>query len=220
MKLATLLLVALCCCAGTASAYTQADRDDADAFIKGMGFPPLAAFSRMTPKMVKTIFNAYTTVTNGDAFEYLSARDLEIIYTAVSAQNNCEICLSFHAMALGNPDANPLHPDDLAAMLSGGVPTRDKRAHDLAVAAKYALAHKGILLPREKQHLATMGFDSEEKMLEIIYAAGFMAANNAARRSSAEHLIGNESAAFAQLRPGCSLSPRVILQNFDRTTST
>ena len=184
MKLA--LLLALCCLAG-ASAYSAADRNDANEFIKSKGFPVLNAFGKMTPKMVKTILNAYVTVTNGDAFEYLSARDLEIIYTAVSAQNNCEMCLSFHALALGNPEASPMKQADIDRMLAGGLPEHDSRARDLAVAAKYALAHKGILLPREKKHLAQMGFDSEEKLLEIVYAAGFMSANNA----NYIHMIAN-----------------------------
>ena len=69
--------------------------------------------------MVKTILTAYGTVTNGDAFEYLSARDLEIIYTAVSAQNNCEICLSFHAGALLGAEKPA---DEVATMAAGGVP--------------------------------------------------------------------------------------------------
>ena len=47
----------------------------------------------------------------------------------------------------------------------------------LVLAAKYAMAHKGVFLPREKQHLATMGFEGE-KLVELNFLCGFMAANN------------------------------------------
>ena len=37
-----------------------------------------------------------------------------------------------------------------------------ERLRPQVMAAKYALAHKGILLEREKLHLASMGFSAEE----------------------------------------------------------
>lgn len=178
-----LIAIAVAALAATASAYTDADRDAAYKFVEDAGFPLLEGFKHMTPKMLRTVLEAYGRVTSPDSFEYLDATDLEILYTAVSAANNCEMCLSFHALAL----KEKLSEGDLKLMLAGGVPQDDERAYALAVAAKYALAHKGILLDREKKHLATLGFDSEEKILEVVYAAGFMAANNAAYI----HMIGN-----------------------------
>ena len=35
------------------------------------------------------------------AFEFFGAKEIEVIYAVVSASNNCEMCLSFHAAALG-----------------------------------------------------------------------------------------------------------------------
>ena len=40
------------------------------------------------------------------------------------------------------------------------------------------MAHKGPLLPREIKHLRFHGIKSQEHFLEIVYAAGFMSANN------------------------------------------
>ena len=181
MKLLLPAIAALCA-ASTVSAYTQADVEAAHKFVEDAGFPVLGAFKKMTPKMLRTVLEAYGRVTNADAFEYLTALDLEILYTATSASNNCELCLSFHAAAL----KDQLPAADIEALLHGGLPS-DKRARALAIAAKYALAHKGAMLPREKVHLAAHGFDSEEKILEVIYAVGFMSANNMAYI----HMIAN-----------------------------
>merc|ERR1711918_256511 len=85
------------------------------------------------------------------------------IYAAASAANNCELCLSFHAMTLLKENASE---EDVAAIVAGGLP-RDEHLNGLVIAAKYALAHKGILLQREKQHLASLGFGNE-KMAEVI----------------------------------------------------
>merc|ERR1719453_3031280 len=126
----------------------------------------------MTPKMLRTILAMYGTAMKPDAFEYLTPPDLEIIYAAVSAVNNCEMCLSFHMMQLGNPESptgSYMEKSDIATIAKGGIPSSKKEAA-FVEAAKYALAHKGVLLDREKKHLATLGFDSEEKMLEITYA--------------------------------------------------
>ena len=38
----------------------------------------------------------------------------------------------------------------------------------LVIAAKYVLAHKGILLEREKLHLSSMGFSAEE-LVEVLH---------------------------------------------------
>merc|ERR1711959_245848 len=103
-----------------------------------------------------------------------NAHDLEGIYAATSAANNCEMCLSFHAMVLQKDDAVA----DIDEIVAGGLP-KDANTRALVLATKYALAHKGIILPREKKHLASFGFNSEEKMLEIIFASGIMSTMNA-----------------------------------------
>ena len=64
-------------------------------------FPWLDAFERMTPALAKTVMTNYLNLLGDGAFETLTAIDLEVIWTAVSAANNCELCLSFHAMTLG-----------------------------------------------------------------------------------------------------------------------
>merc|ERR1711998_650965 len=66
--------------------------------------------------------------------------------------------------------------EDVAAIVAGGLPTNN-HLKGLVIAAKYALAHKGILLQREKQHLASLGF-GDEKMAEVIFSAGTMTAHN------------------------------------------
>lgn len=44
-----------------------------------------------------------------------------------------------------------------------------ERLRPQVMAAKYALAHKGILLEREKLHLASMGFSAEE-LVEVTHS--------------------------------------------------
>ncbi|GMH82720.1 hypothetical protein TrST_g3592 [Triparma strigata] len=157
-----------------AHAYTQADSDAAAKWItEDLKFPMLNAFTRMTPKLVRVVMENYMNVVKPDTFEYLSASDVETIFTAVSAANNCELCLSFHAMALGGTGMDAA---DVDAISAGGLPA-DESAKKLVVAAKYALAHKGIILPREKLHLAELGFD-EEMMVEVVYVVGQMTAMN------------------------------------------
>ena len=51
--------------------------------------------------------------------EFLTPLDLEVIWTATSAANNCEICLSFHAGALLGAEKPA---DEVATMAAGGVP--------------------------------------------------------------------------------------------------
>ena len=58
--------------------------------------------------------------------------------------------------------------------LSGSLPFESLKH----IEHRYALAHKGALLPREITHLKFHGIKSQEHFLEIVYAAGFMAANN------------------------------------------
>ena len=127
----------------------------------------------MTPKMLKTVMTNYLNLVSPDALEFLTPLDLEVIWTATSAANNCEICLSFHAGALLGAEKPA---DEVATMAAGGVPKDPKMAR-LVMAAKYVLAHKGILLEREKLHLSSMGFSAEE-LVEVTFAVGQMAGLN------------------------------------------
>ena len=47
----------------------------------------------------------------------------------------------------------------------------------LAIGAKYAMAHKGVLLAREKAHLASLGI-AGEKYVELNFLCGFISAHN------------------------------------------
>ena len=66
---------------------------------------------------------------------------------------------------------------------SGGIPETEflanghGRLKSIAFAAKYCIAHKGILLPRERKHLLKMGFDGPE-LAEITFCCGHIHANN------------------------------------------
>ena len=160
--------------AAPAAAYTKKDREDAIKWItEEKGFPHLAAFDKMTPKMLKTVMTNYLNLVSPDALEFLTPLDLEVIWTATSAANNCEICLSFHAGALLGAEKPA---EEVATMAAGGVPKDPKMAR-LVIAAKYVLAHKGILLEREKLHLSSMGFSAEE-LVEVTFAVGQMAGLN------------------------------------------
>ena len=106
--------------AAPAAAYTKKDREDAIKWItEEKGFPHLAAFDKMTPKMLKTVMTNYLNLVSPDALEFLTPLDLEVIWTATSAANNCEICLSFHAGALLGAEKPA---EEVATMAAGGVP--------------------------------------------------------------------------------------------------
>ena len=51
------------------------------------------------------------------------------------------------------------------------------RLRSLVIATKYALAHKGIILPREWEHLRYLGFERDQ-VNEILMVAAHMYANN------------------------------------------
>ena len=53
----------------------------------------------------------------------------------------------------------------------------DTKLAALVVAAKYAAAHKGVFLTREKKHLKALGF-SGEKLAELNFISGLMGAFN------------------------------------------
>ena len=66
--------------------------------------------------------------------------------------------------------------EDIALLAAGGLPVNNKYTN-LAIAAKYANAHKGILLEREKAHLAELGFNLDHQY-EVTFLVGQMTANN------------------------------------------
>jgi len=168
--------LALCTLAFSATyAYTEADREEALKEVDSYGFPRLAAFAKMTPKQLKTVMKTYLPLMGEGAFEYFSGQQIEVIFAAVSAANNCEMCLSFHAMAMGDEKLKN-DPADIKEIVAGGLP-KDPEMRKLVIAAKYALAHKGVLLPREKLHLASMGIDGE-KFMELNFLVGMMSAHN------------------------------------------
>ena len=76
------------------------------------------------------------------------------MFLPVKAQTDGLRCLSFHAMGLGK------HPEldkkDIDEILLGGLP-KDPKDRALVIATKYAMAHKGVLLEREKKHLNMLG---------------------------------------------------------------
>ena len=138
------------------------------------GFPPLAAWSmpQFTPAAVK-LFTDKEKLVNSYPMTYITNPEKEIIYAVVSAANNCEMCLSFHAMMLAGAEKPA---EDVREIVAGGAP-KDAEMRKLVIAAKYAMAHKGILLPREKLHLASMGIEGE-KYKELNFIVGQMSAFN------------------------------------------
>ena len=138
------------------------------------GFPPLALWSmpQFTPAMVK-LFTDKEKLVNSYPMTYITNPEKEIIYAVVSAANNCEMCLSFHAMGMGQT----LSPEDCKLIVDGGLPTQNERARTIAIAAKYAICHKGLLLEREALHLESMGV-SKEMYGEILFLCGQIHANN------------------------------------------
>ena len=136
--------------------------------------PPLALWSmpQFTPAMVK-LFCDKEKLVNSYPMTYITNPEKEIIYAVVSAANNCEMCLSFHAMGMGQT----LSPEDCKLIVDGGLPTQNERARTIAIAAKYAICHKGLLLEREASHLESMGV-SKEMYGEILFLCGQIHANN------------------------------------------
>ena len=173
MKFFAPLLAALCATAPVATAYTAEEQAAAIKTVTDKGFPPLAAFSMMTPKLLTVVMENYLNLIKPDTLEHITPLDLEVIWTAVSSANNCEICLSFHAMTLMGAEKDA---KEVEAIVAGGVPEDEKMA-GLVVAAKYAMAHKGIFLEREKKHLAMLGIEGD-KLIEITFAVGQMSALN------------------------------------------
>ena len=130
----------------SAAAYTAQEREEVLVeIVDKAGFPRLEAWNKMPPKMFKTMMTAYGATMAEGAMEFFDAKQIEVIYAAVSAINNCELCLSFHAMTMGQ-HGEPA--EDIKEIVAGGLP-QDPELRGLVIASKYALAHKGIYLERE-----------------------------------------------------------------------
>ena len=172
----------------TAEMREQGLKDGVDAY----GFPRMKIFSMISPAHLVTMNTLYTKAVTPGAFHYFTAEDIEVIYAAVSAINNCEMCLSFHAMTMGGHGVSAEH---IKAIVAGGVPS-DSRLAALVTGAKYATAHKGIFLEREKKHLAILGIEGE-KLSELNFLVALMTAFN----QNYVHLISEGAELEEMLHP-------------------
>ena len=164
---------------GTIVVPTEEQKADALKYATEVGgMPPLALWSmpQFTPAMVK-LFCDKEKLLDSYPMTYITNPEKQIIYTVVSAANNCEMCLSFHAMGSGPAMGGPLSQEDVKLIVDGGLPTQNERARTIAIATKYAICHKGLLLDREAAHLESMGV-SKEMYGEILFLAGQIHANN------------------------------------------
>lgn len=170
MKSAFVILSAVAC-----SAYTRLEKEAALEEVVAAGYPHLNAFiaDRWTPALLSTFIKKELEVV-GSQLEHVSALEKETIFATVSASNSCEYCLSFHSMGMSKGGASEA---DINAVLDGGLPTHEG-LRGVATAAKLALAHKGIFLPNEKAHLKAKWGIGPQKLLEIVYLAGQIEANN------------------------------------------
>ena len=96
----------------------------------------------MNPDLIK-LFIQKEVLVNSYPMRFVSDAEKQVIYVVVSSANNCEMCLSFHSAALLKQGV--VSKSDLDLLVAGGLPTNSKYKK-LAIAAKYAMAHKGVLL--------------------------------------------------------------------------
>jgi hypothetical protein len=74
--------------------------------------------------------------------------------------------------------------EDLENLIAGGVPATPLLKNDLgrlnviAIAAKTAAAHKGIILPHEMEHLHALGIDLGNELAEILFISAQIAGLN------------------------------------------
>jgi hypothetical protein len=67
--------------------------DQAMKEVTDAGFPPLGVFKMMTPATVSIFVKKEVAMRN--VFCFITPMELQVIYTVVSAANNCEMSLSF-----------------------------------------------------------------------------------------------------------------------------
>lgn len=156
--------------------YSHDEKAEAMKAVVDAGFPELGVFTQMAelnPNLIK-LFIQKEVLVNSFPMKFISEVEKQIIYVVVSSANNCEMCLSFHTAALLKQGL--ISQSDLDLLVAGGLPVNPKYKR-LAIAAKYALSHKGILLEREKEHLRKLGI-SKETYAEILFFVGQIHANN------------------------------------------
>eukprot|EP00286_Rhodomonas_abbreviata_P028829 CAMPEP_0181312244 /NCGR_PEP_ID=MMETSP1101-20121128/13591_1 /TAXON_ID=46948 /ORGANISM="Rhodomonas abbreviata, Strain Caron Lab Isolate" /LENGTH=210 /DNA_ID=CAMNT_0023419077 /DNA_START=79 /DNA_END=711 /DNA_ORIENTATION=- len=165
------LLVALT----SVAAYTAEEKAASIKIVTDMGFPDLAAwhYPPFSAKVLKSWIEREATVITA-AFDYVKPAEMEAIFATVSASNGCEICLSFHSMMMGS---HKVEAEEIKAIVAGGNPS-DKRLQGVVAATKIALMHKGIILPREKEHLKIAYGIEMEEFFEILYITSHIESNN------------------------------------------
>lgn len=161
--------------------------------VEEAGFPPLAAFDVWTPELISTFVKKEVEVAIKGEYAHVTPLERETIFATVSAANSCEYCLSFHSMGMGGAGAAPA---DVDAVINGGLPA-DAALAGVVTAAKFALSHKGVFLPHEKIHLATTYGIGPDKLVEIVYLVGQIAANNLLM----VHVISEGTNVDAMLQP-------------------
>ena len=91
----------------------QGLKDGVDAYQ----FPRMKIFNKMAPAHLVTLFALYTKALSEGAFNYFTPQECEVIFAAISAVNNCEFCLSFHAMQMAQHGVSAA---DVQAISNGG----------------------------------------------------------------------------------------------------
>eukprot|EP00949_MAST-11_sp_MAST-11-sp1_P003585 g3585.t1 len=159
----------------SAPKFSEEEKAASMKVVTDAGFPPLGCFNMQEcgTKLLE-LFVKKEVLINSTPTTFINDLDRQIIYCVVSSANNCEICLSFHAGALMKDSYIPA--SDVEKLVAGGLPD-DEKAQRIAIATKYAIAHKGILLEREKKHLEALGV-SKEEYAEILFFSGLIHANN------------------------------------------
>lgn len=156
---------------------------------KLMGYPMLNVLTQnYPPSLISKTYRLINIITK-EPYEHLTPAEVNVIAAVVSSANGCEMWLSFHASALTQMAA--MSEEDLDNLVAGGVPKTEKlngengRLHSIAVAAKVAIAHKGIILPNEMKHLEALGIDLGHELAEI----QFIAANTTGSNSILSHFL-------------------------------
>lgn len=145
-------------------------REEVNEEVQAIGFPVLKVFDEFNPSLVSKLARVLSIVTK-EEYDHLTPAEVAVISAVVSSSNGCEMWLSFHAAALTQMAA--MSQEDLDNLIAGGLPKTQMmngdhgRLHVIAAAAKTALAHKGIILSHEMDHLKALGIDLGHELAEI-----------------------------------------------------
>jgi AhpD family alkylhydroperoxidase len=149
-------------------------REEAYKEIEELGYPILKVFDNFPPSMASKLMRIMSVVTKEEC-DHLTPAEVTVISSVISAANGCEMWLSFHAAGLLGMEA--MSQADLDILLAGGIPQTEKMNGDhgrlkvIAIAAKAANAHKGIILASEIEHLKALGIDVGNELAEILFIA-------------------------------------------------